>query len=100
MTIFLVLDLLLILLILLFAPLGFWRGPVAKTSRSRMNVVFRSPSDELDAAFVKEALAAGLSGLKGHRETGGLRASLYNALPDAAVTALVTFMREFERTRG
>ena len=79
---------------------GFWRGPVSKTSRSRMNVVFRTPSDELDAAFVKEALAAGMSGLKGHRETGGLRASLYNALPDASVTALVTFMREFERTHG
>jgi phosphoserine aminotransferase len=79
---------------------GYWTCPVATSSRSRMNVVFRSPSDELDAAFVKEALAAGLSGLKGHRETGGLRASLYNALPDASVTALVTFMREFERTHG
>jgi phosphoserine aminotransferase len=78
----------------------FWRAPVARSSRSRMNVVFRTPSDELDATFVKDALAAGMSGLKGHRETGGLRASLYNALPDASVTALVTFMREFERTHG
>jgi phosphoserine aminotransferase len=79
---------------------GFWKAPVKTSSRSRMNVVFRAPNADLDAAFVKEASAAGLSGLKGHRETGGLRASLYNALPEASVTALVSFMREFERTRG
>ncbi len=79
---------------------GFWKAPVAKSSRSRMNVVFRAPNADLDAVFVKEATAAGMSGLKGHRETGGLRASLYNALPEASVQALVSFMREFERTKG
>jgi len=62
--------------------------------------VFRAPNADLDAVFVKDATAAGMSGLKGHRETGGLRASLYNALPEASVQALVSFMREFERTKG
>ena len=78
---------------------GFYRGTAAKDSRSLMNVTFRLPSEELEKAFVKEATAAGLDGLKGHRSVGGIRASIYNAFPEAGVTALVEFMREFERTR-
>ncbi len=65
-----------------------------------MNVTFRLPSEELENAFVKAATAAGLDGLKGHRSVGGIRASIYNAFPEAGVTALVEFMREFERTSG
>lgn len=79
---------------------GFYRGHARPEGRSRMNVTFRLPSEELERAFVKEATAAGLDGLKGHRSVGGLRASLYNALPLAAVDALVAFMKEFERKNG
>jgi phosphoserine aminotransferase len=79
---------------------GFYRGTAAKDSRSQMNVTFRLPSEDLENAFVKAATAAGLDGLKGHRSVGGMRASIYNAFPEAGVTALVDFMREFERTRG
>jgi len=79
---------------------GFYRGTAQKDSRSRMNVTFRLPSEELEGAFVKEATAQGLDGLKGHRSVGGIRASIYNALPEDGVEALVAFMREFERTRG
>jgi len=79
---------------------GFYRGTAEKGSRSRMNVTFRLPSEELEAAFVKESTAAGLDGLKGHRSVGGMRASIYNAFPEAGVTALVEFMREFERKNG
>ena len=73
-----------------------FRCPVEPGSRSLMNVVFRSPSEELDALFVKEATARGLDGLKGHRSAGGMRASIYNACPRASVEALVAFMKEFE----
>ncbi len=76
---------------------GFYRGHAQKDSRSRMNVTFRLPSEELDKKFVKESTAAGLDGLKGHRSVGGLRASIYNAFPEAGVDALVQFMQEFER---
>jgi phosphoserine aminotransferase len=79
---------------------GFYRGTAAKDSRSAMNVTFRLPSEELENAFVKAATAAGLDGLKGHRSVGGMRASIYNAFPEAGVTALVEFMREFERKHG
>ena len=79
---------------------GFYRGTAAKDSRSRMNITFRLPSEELEARFVKESTAAGLDGLKGHRSVGGMRASIYNAFPEAGVTALVEFMREFERRNG
>jgi phosphoserine aminotransferase len=79
---------------------GFYRGHAAPDSRSRMNVTFRLPSEELEKAFVKEATAAGLDGLKGHRSVGGLRASIYNAFPEAGVDALVQFMQEFERRNG
>ena len=79
---------------------GFYRGTAEKGSRSRMNITFRLPSEDLENAFVKAATAAGLDGLKGHRSVGGMRASIYNAFPEAGVTALVEFMREFERTNG
>jgi phosphoserine aminotransferase len=79
---------------------GFYRGHAEKDARSRMNVTFRLPSEELEKAFVKESTAAGFDGLKGHRSVGGLRASIYNAFPEAGIDALVAFMKEFERTRG
>ena len=79
---------------------GYYRGHAHKDSRSRMNVTFRLPSEELEKKFVKESTAAGLDGLKGHRSVGGIRASIYNAFPEAGVDALVAFMKEFERTNG
>jgi phosphoserine aminotransferase len=79
---------------------GYYRGHAQKDARSRMNVTFRLPSEELEKKFAKDATAAGLDGLKGHRSVGGMRASLYNAFPEAGVDALVDFMREFERTNG
>jgi phosphoserine aminotransferase len=79
---------------------GFYRGHAAKESRSRMNVTFRLPNEELEAKFVKESKAAGLDGLKGHRSVGGLRASIYNAFPEEGVDALVSFMQEFEKKNG
>src|SRR4051812_16028294 len=79
---------------------GFYRGTAQKDSRSLMNVTFRLPSEDLEKAFDKEATAAGLDGLKGHRSVGGMRASIYNAFPEEGVDALVEFMREFERKRG
>jgi phosphoserine aminotransferase len=65
-----------------------------------MNVTFRLPSEELEKKFDKEATAAGLDGLKGHRSVGGMRASIYNAFPEAGVDALVSFMQEFEKKNG
>ena len=79
---------------------GFYRGTARADSRSQMNITFRLPSEDLENRFVKEATAAGLDGLKGHRSVGGMRASIYNAFPEAGVTALVQFMQEFERTKG
>ena len=79
---------------------GFYRGTAAKDSRSVMNVTFRLPSEELEKTFVRESTAAGLDGLKGHRAVGGMRASIYNAFPEAGVDALVSFMRDFERRNG
>jgi len=78
----------------------FYRGHAQKDSRSRMNVTFKLATEELDKKFAKEATAAGLDGLKGHRSVGGMRASIYNAFPEEGVDALVQFMREFERTNG
>src|SRR3982750_2030480 len=78
----------------------FYRGHAKPDSRSRMNVTFRLPSEELEKKFGKDATAAGLDGLKGHRSVGGLRASIYNAFPESGVDALVAFMREFERRNG
>ncbi len=79
---------------------GFYRGTADKGCRSLMNVTFRLATEELEKQFIKEATAAGLDGLKGHRSVGGMRASIYNAFPEDGVDALVTFMRDFERTRG
>ena len=79
---------------------GFYRGHAEKDSRSRMNVTFRLPSEDLEKAFAKEATAAGLDGLKGHRSVGGIRASIYNAFPEEGIDALVQFMREFEKKNG
>ena len=79
---------------------GFYRGTASKDSRSLMNVTFRLASEELEKTFVAESTVAGLDGLKGHRSVGGMRASIYNAFPEAGVDALVEFMREFERTKG
>lgn len=78
----------------------FYRGVADRDSRSRMNVTFRLATPELEAGFIQEAEAAGLAGLKGHRSVGGLRASIYNAFPEAGVDALAAFMAEFERTYG
>ena len=78
----------------------FFRSPVDKAVRSRMNIVFRLPSEELEAKFISESKAEGMLGLKGHRSVGGLRASLYNALPVEDVKALADFMKEFERKNG
>ncbi len=78
----------------------FYTGHAAPGARSRMNVTFRTPSEALDAAFVAEAQAAGLIGLKGHRTLGGLRASLYNAVSAEDVAALVAFMDRFEAQHG
>jgi phosphoserine aminotransferase len=75
----------------------FFRGTAQADSRSLMNVCFRGPSEELEAKFISEATKRGLDGLKGHRSVGGMRASIYNACPRAAVEALVSFMKEFER---
>jgi phosphoserine aminotransferase len=79
---------------------GFYRGTAEKNSRSRMNITFRLPSEELETKFVKESTAAGLDGLKGHRSVGGMRASIYNAFPEEGVDALVSFMKEFETKNG
>ena len=78
----------------------FFRSPVDPRYRSRMNVVFRLPSEELEKKFVSEATQEGMLGLKGHRSVGGLRASLYNACPKEDVAALADFMKEFERKNG
>lgn len=75
----------------------FFTSPVAKADRSKMNVVFRTPSEELDGKFVKAAAAQGLMELKGHRIVGGCRASIYNAMPIEGVQALVDFMKAFEK---
>jgi phosphoserine aminotransferase len=78
----------------------FYRSPVDPSSRSRMNVVFRLPSEELEAKFVAEAKKEGMSGLKGHRSVGGIRASIYNAMPMKGVETLIDFMNEFQRVNG
>ena len=75
---------------------SFYRPTAEKGSRSRMNVTFTTPNPELDAKFVKEAAAAGLVNLKGHRLVGGIRASIYNAMPIEGVRALAEFMKKFE----
>jgi phosphoserine aminotransferase len=76
---------------------SFFRGTAEAESRSLMNVCFRAPSEELEKRFVAEATKAGLEGLKGHRSAGGMRASIYNAMPSEGCRALVEFMGRFER---
>jgi phosphoserine aminotransferase len=78
----------------------FYHSPVAKEDRSRMNIPFTLRSEKLDGAFVEGAESRGLMQLKGHRSVGGMRASIYNAMPIEGVQALVEFMREFERQHG
>ena len=73
-----------------------FKGTVVKEDRSLMNVPFITGDQELDAQFVKEAEAAGLINLKGHRSVGGMRASIYNAMPMEGVEKLVAFMKKFE----
>ena len=74
----------------------FYRATVVPAYRSRMNVTFTTPDPELDAAFVKAAAAEGLVSLKGHRLVGGIRASIYNAMPIEGVEKLASFMKRFE----
>jgi phosphoserine aminotransferase len=79
---------------------GFYSCPVAKSDRSRMNVPFTLKDTSLDGEFLKQADARGLLQLKGHRSVGGMRASIYNAMPLAGVQALVDFMNEFAKRNG
>ena len=78
----------------------FYHSPVAKEDRSLMNIPFTLRNDKLDKAFLADADANGLTQLKGHRSVGGMRASIYNAMPVEGVKALVQFMRDFERKHG
>ena len=79
---------------------GFYRNPVEQQSRSWMNVPFTLKDAALDEEFLKGAKAAGLVQLKGHRSVGGMRASIYNAMPEEGIAALIEHMREFHRKRG
>ncbi|WP_028917673.1 3-phosphoserine/phosphohydroxythreonine transaminase [Pseudoxanthomonas sp. J35] len=79
---------------------GFYRNEVAPAVRSRMNIPFFLPDEQLTARFVSESKAAGLLALKGHKAVGGIRASLYNAMPVAGAQALVDFMRDFQQRNG
>lgn len=79
---------------------GFYQCPVDERYRSTMNVVFRLPTEELEARFIKEAAAQGMDGLKGHRSVGGCRASIYNSMPLEGAQALADFMRDFAQTHG
>jgi phosphoserine aminotransferase len=79
---------------------AYWKPVAQKESRSIMNVCWRLGSEELEELFVKEAKAAGLEGLKGHRSVGGIRASIYNAVPAECVVQLVDFMKAFEKQHG
>jgi phosphoserine aminotransferase len=79
---------------------GFYTGTADADSRSKMNVTFKLPTEELDKRFVAEAKQHGMVALKGYRSVGGIRASIYNAVSQEAVDTLVSFMDEFERTNG
>jgi phosphoserine aminotransferase len=76
---------------------GFYQNEIDPTYRSRMNVIFRLPDETLNTQFLEAAQAAGLHGLKGHSMLGGMRASIYNAMPEAGVDALIEFMQGFQR---
>ncbi len=79
---------------------GFYVAPVEKASRSVMNIVFRTPSEALDATFVAESKKANMIGLKGHRTAGGIRVSAYNAVSVQDIEVLVSFMEQFEKSHG
>ena len=79
---------------------NFYSSPVAVENRSWMNVPFTLPDPEMDGVFLSQAEAQGLTNLKGHRSVGGMRASIYNAVDEAAVDALVEFMVQFENEQG
>ena len=79
---------------------GFYRSPLVREDRSLMNVPFKLKDEALDAAFLKGAEARGMVQLKGHRSVGGMRASIYNAMPVEGVKALVAYMKEFEASHG
>jgi phosphoserine aminotransferase len=79
---------------------GFFRPVARADSRSRMNITFRTPGDELDKKFIEESAAHDMSGLKGHRSVGGLRASIYNAFPRQGCEVLASFMKDFAARNG
>jgi phosphoserine aminotransferase len=79
---------------------GFYANPVKPENRSWMNVPFTLANPDLDKTFLEEAAGRGLTTLKGHRSVGGMRASIYNAMPEAGVDALVEFMADFEKRHG
>jgi len=79
---------------------GFYKNPVDRTCRSWMNIPFTLPDAAQDEPFLKGAKGAGLLQLKGHRSVGGMRASIYNAMPEAGIDALIAYMKEFHRTQG
>ena len=79
---------------------GFYRGHADKDSRSFMNVTFRLPSEDLEKKFAAEALENGLSGVKGHRSVGGMRTSIYNAMPYEGCEKLADFMTKFQKANG
>lgn len=79
---------------------SFYANPVEISSRSRMNIPFTLANSDLEAAFLADAKAAGLVTLKGHRSVGGMRASVYNAMPEEGIDALISMMAEFERTKA
>jgi phosphoserine aminotransferase len=78
----------------------FFRCPVREDSRSIMNVVFRLPDEDLEKKFVADGLAAGFGGLKGHRSVGGIRVSMYNAMPLKGIQELTKFMKDFAKDNG
>jgi phosphoserine aminotransferase len=78
----------------------FYSNPVARADRSLMNVPFKLPNEALDEPFLKGAQALHMLQLKGHRSVGGMRASIYNAMPIAGVETLVAYMKEFEKKNG
>jgi phosphoserine aminotransferase len=78
----------------------FYRGTVELESRSMMNATFRLPSEELEAKFISDAMANGFGGLKGHRSVGGIRVSMYNAMPFEGIKALTEFMETFIKENG
>ncbi len=79
---------------------GYYSNPVDKGSRSNMNIVWRMKSEDMEAKFISEATKQGLDGLKGHRSVGGMRASVYNAMPVEGIKALVEFMKDFMQKNG